>query len=414
MLVRRWYHGWTVVFVAVIFQAVSTGCVWYGFTLFVHPWMEEFGSGSGEVLRAISLMVLVMGLSSPAAGKALTLLSARVLVTVGAILLAIGFVGIGRATALWQITLIYATLLPVGATLTGPLIGQTLAVMWFTKRRGLAIGIAAAGTPVGALLVPHLLEFLFTHFGWRTANIMIAGFVVLSIVPLSLLVLRRMLPADVNKYPAEARSASEIQTGREWKVVQILSEPTFWLLGVPMVSINILLMAFQTNLGPRVEELGVGTLNTPFLISAYALALMTCNVLFGKLTDSIDGRYIFWLSATAMASNVVLMMGHPSLGRLFLACVIMGICEGALLPVVGVVLNRHFGTRSFGLVESLMLAMLIGIGMLGPVTMGMMRDLTGSYQLSLVVALALVAVASVIIKWLPNSGASPRLVSTGH
>jgi MFS family permease len=181
-----------------------------------------------------------------------------------------------------------------------------------------------------------------------------------------------------------------------------------------MVSINILLMAFQTNLGPRVEELGVGTLNTPFLISAYALALMTCNVLFGKLTDSIDGRYIFWLSATAMASNVVLMMGQPSLGRLFLACVMMGICEGALLPVVGVVLNRHFGTRSFGLVESLMLAMLIGIGMLGPVTMGMMRDLTGSYQLSLVVALALVAVASVIIKWLPNSGSSPRLVSTGH
>ena len=413
MVERRWHHGWAVVLVAVVFQAVSTGCVWYGFTLFVNPWMNEFGAGSGAVLRAISLNVLVMGLTSPLAGEALKFIPARILVTVGAMLLAIGFLLVGRATALWQIILIYATLLPAGETLTGPLIGQTLAVRWFAKRRGLAIGVAATGTPLGALLVPHLLVFLSTHFGWRAANLLIAGFVVVAIIPLSLLVLRSMRPAELARYSAESR-AENIGPSRDWKVLEILREPTFWLLAVPMVSLNILLMAFQTNVGPRVEELSLGVQHTPFLISAYAVALIACNVMFGKLTDSIDGRYIYWLSASAMACTVLLWMGHPGLGRLFAASVTMGMCEGALLPVVGVVLNRHFGTLSFGLVESLMLAMLIGIGMLGPVTMGMLRDFTGSYQLSLLLALGLVVMASVIIKWLPNSAASPRLIPTAH
>jgi len=48
----------------------------------------------------------------------------------------------------------------------------TLAIVggWFTRRRNVALGVAATGTGCGMLVMPPLAATLIEHFGWRPAN----------------------------------------------------------------------------------------------------------------------------------------------------------------------------------------------------------------------------------------------------
>jgi MFS family permease len=52
---------------------------------------------------------------------------------------------------------------------------------WFTKRRGLALGIVTAGIGAGILIISPLATYLISAYGWRLSYIMI-GLVVGAIV----------------------------------------------------------------------------------------------------------------------------------------------------------------------------------------------------------------------------------------
>ena len=141
-----WYHGWNVLAVAMLFQAVAFGIGIYSFTFWVAPWSEEFAVGRGRVMTVFLTMQVAMGLFSPLAGRAVDRLSIRGLTVAGSLCLAGGLALAGRAGALWHLNLIYGTLIVAGMLLAGPLAGQTLAARWFTRRRGIAIGVVTAGT----------------------------------------------------------------------------------------------------------------------------------------------------------------------------------------------------------------------------------------------------------------------------
>ncbi|MDX1581352.1 MAG: MFS transporter, partial [Alphaproteobacteria bacterium] len=64
----RWYFGWNVLAVALVFQGVTFGIAFYSFTFFVEPWMAEFGASRGRILFAVTVSQLAIGVLGPFAG----------------------------------------------------------------------------------------------------------------------------------------------------------------------------------------------------------------------------------------------------------------------------------------------------------------------------------------------------------
>ena len=105
-ILMRWYHGWNILAVAMLFQAVAFGIGIYSFTFWVAPWSEEFGVGRGRVM----LVFVPAGGHGPAspwpAGRG-RLRSASDFVT-GSLCLA-GGLALAGAAVRWAPDLIYGT-----------------------------------------------------------------------------------------------------------------------------------------------------------------------------------------------------------------------------------------------------------------------------------------------------------------
>lgn len=388
-----WSYGWNVVALTLITQGLSIGIPIYSFALFVMPWIETFGSDRASIMMAMVVMQLGSGLVSPFTGHAMDRVPIRYLMIVGALAAGLGLFLSSRATDFWQIILVFATLMPLGLSMTGPLAAQTLVTKWFTNRRGLAVGISAMGTSMGGFVLPPIVAMLIAGYSWRGTFVVLAVLMVVVICPLVLIVLRRDPPRETGT------SSSDESTG--WTTAGILGTGAFWIVVLLMMPLNAGFGGVQYNLGALVSDLGFESSNAAMLISVTALCMVVGKLFFGTLGDRVDHRQLFWLMVTLMWVALWLFAYSTSLGGLAGGAVCMGFATGGMLPLGALVVSSRFGPENFGRVMGLVNAGMT-VGALGPLLAGWVFDRTGSYEMAFLVFLVALVPGAVLMAWLPS------------
>ena len=334
---------------------------------------------------AVFVLQIAMGVISPLAGRLFDQYSALWLVVSGGVIMAVGLAMISVANELWQITVLYATLLPVAITLTGPLASQTIITKWFQEKRGLAIGVSAVGTSMGGFLMPILTAGLLAGHEWRGTMQYLAVVALLVICPLGWLLLRRQPPvAPVavvakSEAPADQEVLKPSEEQRDWSTREILTTRNFWL---PVLALLPLSMAFggvQFNLAAYAQDLGNSVSESAWLISLMSLCMIAGKLFFGYMSDRMDHRWLYWIAAALMILTLSLLQNEPSYSLLMTCSALMGLSVGGLLPLMGAIYSRRFGARSFGRVIGLV-TMIITLGGFGPLIAGIVFDATGNYD----------------------------------
>ncbi|MCZ0943448.1 MAG: MFS transporter, partial [Gammaproteobacteria bacterium] len=401
-----WYHGWNVLAVAMLFQAVTFGIGIYSFTFWVAPWSAEFAVGRGEVMTVFITLQVAMGAMAPLAGRAVDRLSLRGLIIAGALCLAAGLLLAGRAGALWHLNLVYGTLIVAGLLLAGPLAGQTLAARWFVRRRGTALGVVTVGTSIGGFLLPPLVTWLHGSIGWRAANDWLALFVVLAIVPPVWLLVRNAPGAGLRAVEgADANPAG--RPSPSTATLDILRQRVFWLTVLGFTPLATAFGGAQQNLGPYASDLGIDAQAAAYLVSVMALVMIGAKVFFGAMADRWDIRALFLLTVVGLAIAFGLMLLELSYFALVLVCALLGFVAGGFLPLLGALVSQNFDIRAFGQVMG-MLGPFTTLAAVGPWIAGYLRDTTGSYDLAWLTLSALLvpsAAAIALLKPRPTRGA---------
>lgn len=373
------HYRWLVVALTMLTQVVSYGILVYSFALFVVPWLNSFEADRAGIMFAIFVLQIALGAMSPFAGRLLDQFSAGWLVPLGGFLLAAGLLLVSFATSLWQIILLYASLLPAAAILTGPLAAQTIITRWFREHRGLAIGISAVGTSIGGFVMPILAGAMLAELDWRTATQYLALLSLIVICPTAWLVLRRK-PSDRPSFaPSSAGHALPPIDQRDWSTREILTTRNFWLPVIALLPINMAFGGIQFNLAAYALDLGNSLGNAAWLISLLSLSMIVGKVFFGFMSDRLQDRYLCWIAAAFMSMTLILIRGDPSYFLLNVCSILLGLSAGGLLPLMGAIYSRRFGARSFGRVIGLV-TMVITLGGVGPLIAGAVFDATGSYD----------------------------------
>ena len=300
----------------------------YSWTLFVKPMNVANGWNIAEIQLAFSIFIALETWFTPGAGWLADHLGPRlgpkVTVAIGGVLVGIAWVINAYATSIWMLYL--------GAALSGLGAGGIYAtcvggaVKWFPDRRGLAVGITAAGFGAGAALTVIPIKLIIESHGYATAFFWFGvgqGVLLLLVAGLLRAPAPGEAPAAVSKKVPQATLSD---TPRE-----MLRSPIFWLLYVMFVAVSasglmataqLALIASDFNLSKTVLLFGASTLSIALVVDNVMNG--TARPFFGWVSDQI-GREATMVIAFGLGGTSYLLMGwlgsNPWLFILFAAMI---------------------------------------------------------------------------------------------
>ena len=188
----------------------------------------------GKVPAAQALAALVVG---PFVGWLLDRIPAQIVMSVGALLTAIGIVMMARADSFHGV-LAGSVVTGVGLSASTILPATMVISNWFGERRGTALGLTTAGMELGGMVIAIVAGHLDAVYGWRFAYAVLAIPVVAIVAPLYLIFVRtrpeQARPgANITKASAAKPGAAESQSSLPGlELSEALRTRAFWMLVV--------------------------------------------------------------------------------------------------------------------------------------------------------------------------------------
>jgi sugar phosphate permease len=385
----------------------------------ITPLQQAFGWSRATISAAVSVNLLLFGLTAPFAAALMDRFGIRRVVAV-----ALGLVALGSGltifmTASWQLILCWGVLVGLGTGSMALVFVATITGRWFARHRGVVTGVLTAASATGQLIFLPLLAALVQAYGWKAASVTVAV-AALAVVPLVVWLLRDH-PADVGltAYGAAAGTPvlkPEPVRGAATRALRVLAgaakKPTFWLLvggfAICGASTNGLI---ATHFIPAAGDHGMPATTAADLLALVGVFDIVGTICSGWLTDRFDSRAL--LGAYYALRGVSLLVlpalidatAHPSI---LVFIIFYGLDWVATVPPTIALCRQHFGEDGpivFGWVFA---SHQFGAAV-AATGAGVIRDVSGSYTTAWVVAGVLcffAAVMSVRIRGLTaHSGA---------
>ncbi len=284
----------------------------YGWTLFVKPMNASTGWSVAGIQVAFSLFVALETWLTPIEGWIVDWIGAkngpRVMVAFGGCLVALGWVVNSSAASLGM--------LYFGAALTGIGAGAVYAtcvgnaVKWFPDRRGLAVGLTAAGFGAGAALTVVPIREVIGAYGYAAAFFWF-GLIQGTVVFVLAWVMRAPYPGET----PVAIAPRVVQTSQSYSPREMMATPVFWVLYVMFVMVSasglmataqVALIAKDFNVADALVFGGVSTLTLALLVDNVANG--GARPLFGWISDNI-GRENTMAIAFALGGVAYWLLG---------------------------------------------------------------------------------------------------------
>jgi len=268
----------------------------YGWTLFVQPMHAAHGWSLADIQVAFSIFVALETWLTPVEGWIVDSLGPRrgpaAMVAAGGVFVALAWIVCSTATSL--------STLYLGAALSGIGAGAVYAtcvgnaVKWFADRRGLAVGLTAAGFGAGAALTVIPIRLMMAAHGYA-ATFFWFGLVQGGIIFALAWFLRAPEPGEA---PAAVPSKAVPQTNHSVAPDEMLGTVTFWVLYLMFVLVSASGLLATAQIALVARDFGLANSTLVLGISTLSIALIIDNVMngaarpfFGWVSDHIGREY---------------------------------------------------------------------------------------------------------------------------
>lgn len=335
---------------------VAASNIQYSWTQFVPEIQKAHGWERAAIQTAFSIFVVVQTWSTPFVGHFIDRYGPRLLVLLGGVL-----------TGLAWVINSYATSLPgfyVGSVVGGLGVGAVYAtcinnsIKWFPDKRGLAVGLTAAGYGSGTILTVIPIANMIASAGYQAAFFtfgLIQGVVIVTFASL----LRGPAPGAINF------SAKVAQSRRDYTLGEALRTPVFWvMLAMFTGTVTGGLMAVA-QLSVIAEDLGVRNYQINFYfftMAALPFALMMNTIVngisrptFGWLSDHIGRERVMFIAFTLEALGILALgwYGHNPWAFVVLSGIVF-FAWGEVYSLFSATAGDTFGTKHIGTIYGLL------------------------------------------------------------
>jgi len=355
------------------------GAAMYATIVALKPVAHEFGVGRSAGSMPYTLFMIGFGLGGVWMGRISDRIGIFGPALFGSLCLPAAFLVAGHTTQFWLFCVAMGVLGGFfGASVTfAPLIADIS--HWFSARRGLAIAIVISGTYLAGAVWPPILQIGIDADGWRSTFLTVGLFCLVTMLPFSAALYRRA-PIPVTTV-AVARHETDQPLGFTPPRLQ-------GLLCVAGVGCCAAMAAPQVHIVAHATDLGHAAVEGATMLALMFGCGIVSRLVSGWLSDRIGGLRTLMLGSVLQALALTAFLFAETLWGLYLTAMAFGLSQGGIVPSYAMIVRRHFAPNDAGWrIGMTFLATIMGMA-LGAWLAGALYDVSGSYTLSFLGAIA--------------------------
>ena len=376
---NRFFYGYTIVLAGFVTQFMGWSVV-QTFGVFFNPLLDEFGWTRTMISGAVSINFILYGFSSMLAGRLGDSFGPRLVLTVCGVFVGLGCLMMSQISIVWQLYLAFGLIVAIGISGTDVVVLSTIA-RWFVKKRGIMTGIAKVGTGATIFIMPLVVRWLISSYGWRISYIILGSAVLVLLVLVAQLFRRdpgKMGLAPDGVREEEAGNLSSENTGLTLR--EVLRTRQFWMLCSISLFICFCTHTTTIHIVPHAIELGMPAMSAAGVLSAIGGISIMGRLVMGNVGDRIGNRMAMIICYATMALSLFwLQIATGEAWMLYLFGVLYGFAHGAFFTLISPIVAELFGLRAQGVILGIVIFSGTLGGSVGPLLAGNMFDITGTY-----------------------------------
>ena len=382
-------YSWARLLITLSIGMVANVGMWA--IIVIMPAVEaEFGSGRAASSMPYTLTMIGFALGNLWLGRVVDRFGVTLALNGAAVVIAAGFVLSTFAPSMAVLSVTHLLLGLGTAVGFGPLIADIS--HWFLRRRGIAVALAASGNYLSGAIWPTLLADMLADSGWRQVYLTLAIIAVVVIVPLSLMLRRRV--------PDAAHGASEAAASLRARSVGLSPRTLQYLLGLAGIGCCVAMSMPQVHIVAYCVGLGYGPAVGAEMLSLMLLGGVVSRVISGLVADRLGGVMTLLIGSMLQCIALFLYLPWDGMVSLYVISLMFGLAQGGIVPSYALVVREYMPAREAGQrVGFVMMMTILGMA-LGGWMSGWIYDQTGSYQLAFINGIVWNGLNIVIMAWL--------------
>lgn len=400
----RIHYAW-VVFGVTFFTLLAAAGIRSTPGVLIVPLEHEFGWSRAEISVAVSINLLLFGLSGPFAAAFMNRFGVRRVLICALLFIATGVGLTPLMRAPWQLDLLWGVVVGLGTGSMAGVLAATVANRWFVARRGIVTGILTAAGATGQLVFLPGLAALAVGPGWRYASVAVAVAILVAIPAVALLMRDSPRQLGLKPYGAVEADVVEAAPGNPFRaavsgLARSVRSTDFWLLAASFficgATTNGLI---GTHLIPASVDHGIPEVAAASMLALIGVFDVVGTTLSGWLTDRWDPRWLlFWYYGLRGLSLLLLPFAFSSTYlTLIVFIVFYGLDWVATVPPTIALSSGVLGRANGGIVFGWVFASHQLGASFAASAAGIVRTWLGDYQVAFISAGLMCLVASGLV-----------------
>jgi MFS family permease len=393
---QRSFPGRRVVAGCFLVLMVNSGLAFYGLSVYLNAFSKEQDWPLSSISFAITIFFVVGGLFGLFAARLIVRFDVRSVIIAGAFIGGASLAAVGQVTAQWQLYIAYA-FFAVGYALCGLVPMTTVVTRWFHQKRSVALSVASTGLSVGGIVITPFAKQLIDDNQLAASTPWLGLAFVVIIVPVTLLLVRPDPVADGFAPDGERLAKGATPPAPVGVPYSVATDTRFYravtygyvlALGSQVGGIQQLVKLVED----RTDES-----TAQFAITALAATSVVARLVGGRLVSIMPMmRFTVILAGLQTLAMIGLGLSQPT-ALIFLSIVLFGVTIGNLLMLQPLLIAERFGVldypRIFGRSQAITIVGVAG----GPLLIGWLFDVFGSYEVPYLAAAVVSAAGASIL-----------------
>ena len=379
---KKVFYGWYIVVACVLIAAAGIG-FHNTASIFIRPVTEDLGLSRGEFTFFRTIVVILGAALLPVYGKLVRRFSIKKIMLIGTTMSSLSLIGYSMSTYIWHFYLV-AIINGLFVNAAHFMLISLLISRWFEDKKGLALGLAFAGSGLGAAVMVPLASWIIEIAGWRW-GFRFSGVAAIAVLIPTLLLLVKEHPKAMGLKPyrldQERDTASQpaVTHPKGLALSEARKTPAFWLLAIALFCISVSASAPNAHTAPYLGDLGYSVAVVSAVVSLTMIVLTVGKIMMGHVFD----RFGTWAGGFAQGIFCILSPVFALLAMYpaapWLHAVFLGLASTGFSIPVNIFAIKYFGEKDFPAILSILsMIMAFGAAFSAP-GMGLVYDLTGNY-----------------------------------